>query len=146
MFCTAENDSSLILMTPDITFHSSFTEGIGLTREALYFFEGGSTRELVGYLLNGQAWGTILLDVPENERRVPFSVFPNPASDGFTVSTGTNSPSSLYLHDMTGRLLLHRSILGSEIHVEVEDLLPGTYLLTIEDKAGRSTQPVVIAP
>jgi hypothetical protein len=64
-----------------------------------------------------------------------FSVYPNPASDYLTLTTGETEVKnrSFLLYDLSGKLLQHRKITTSEMKINMTNLRAGTYLLKIID-------------
>ena len=61
------------------------------------------------------------------------SVYPNPASDYLTLKADDVDLSTLYfkLFDMNGRLLQSKKITSNETIIDMINLRPATYLLTV---------------
>jgi hypothetical protein len=64
-----------------------------------------------------------------------FSVYPNPANNYLTLTTGEAGIKnhSLLLYDLSGKLLQHRKITTSDMKINMTNLRAGTYLLKIID-------------
>jgi len=135
VLCTSIEDSMLFFPDQNIRHQFSFTEQIGLTYSDFYYFEGGATRNLEGYRLDGEEWGTVwsnsmilgsLETYTEQARLVP-----NPADDHLgmlNVSPGT----TFSIIDVQGRLLRQHQITEANEHIDVRALPPGVYLLRME--------------
>ncbi|WP_431107429.1 T9SS type A sorting domain-containing protein [Winogradskyella poriferorum] len=86
---------------------------------------------LVKYVLNFQTLSDSELEMPYNT----ISVFPNPARDVITITSHHSSVESLYLFDLTGKLII--KTYGQE-KLNISALNKGVYLLTINESSGKS--------
>ncbi len=70
-------------------------------------------------------------DIDMVDPSLRFSVYPTPFEDYIDVYTPEHSASSrLILSDIYGRVLITRSILQDETRIDLQDLAPGSYVLT----------------
>lgn len=69
----------------------------------------------------------------ENEK---ISVFPNPVSNNLTIQVPTDSDElvNIKMINLTGQLILQEDVYGSKIHLNLEELREGIYLLDIRSK------------
>lgn len=78
-----------------------------------------------------------------------WTVFPNPADRSITINISEqviDSPLKYQLIDFTGRQLLEGSMPGEGYHhINVSKLLPGIYLLILENQVNRMIKKIVIA-
>lgn len=71
------------------------------------------------------------MGVLENEM-INLTVFPNPASAGFTITLNENLTNASYrLHDISGKLVREGEINTTETNIQTEGLITGNYALTV---------------
>ena len=75
----------------------------------------------------------IINGVNENDQAA-FKLFPNPATNNITISRQTTVPSQFKLYDITGKLVLSKSISSAESRINVSQLKAGFYFYAITDK------------
>ena len=63
----------------------------------------------------------------------PLSIYPNPATYGFTVTAGDKA-SMLTVSDMSGRKVLAQQVAGVD-HVDVSNLTPGVYVVRVNGRS-----------
>lgn len=64
------------------------------------------------------------------------SFFPNPASDGFTISSDQSEMNAKYeVYDLQGRLMIEGLVLLGETSVSTETLAEGCYLLKVKESS-----------
>lgn len=86
---------------------------------------------LVKYVLNFQTLSDSELEIPYNT----ISVFPNPARDVITITSHHSSVESLYLFDLTGKLVIKTY---EQEKLNISALNKGVYLLIINESSGKS--------
>jgi hypothetical protein len=101
----------------------------------------------------GRVWAAVgLSEPPSGIHHSPFaiSVFPNPCRTHATVRISGSSfilhPSSLSVHDVTGRLVLQSPIANrqSSIALDLRSLPTGIYMLTLSTPTGNLTHKLVV--
>lgn len=79
-----------------------------------------------------------------------FSVFPNPASDGYltVVFTGETTESDLFVRifDTKGQVVQTDLLYGESGRIDVHGLTPGIYLLEMSSQGKQFWEKVVLAP
>lgn len=85
----------------------------------------------------------LLPPTPDNihEATATWNVMPNPAKDVVTL-TGVNPAASLALLDMTGRTV--REFAQGTTVLTVGDLIPGTYMLTVNDGRNLELKKIMV--
>lgn len=64
-------------------------------------------------------------------------LFPNPATDIINIKAGNVSNGVVSIKDITGRLLITKTIAGSAVQVNVQQLSAGVYYVTLNDDNGK---------
>ena len=85
-------------------------------------FKAQAARSLTAYFTSSIISGT---DIIENKG---ISVYPNPADDVIFI-LGTDDNASVYIYDLTGKLIITRKPVDRQIMIH--DLLPGVYIIKI---------------
>ncbi|HRO43809.1 MAG TPA: T9SS type A sorting domain-containing protein [Flavipsychrobacter sp.] len=116
-----------------ITYNNNYTPRIrlGLKRQngQLSMVGTGPVHNLRVIGFNGYA-----LSVDDPQKKVPFSVFPNPASDKLHLS---NEASGMYeVYNLSGIKVLEGKVKEGE-EVNVQNLSPGMYLLRMGERITR---------
>jgi hypothetical protein len=81
-----------------------------------------------------------LLDIPEKENKISFSVYPNPTDGIINLSLGQGMDENLILDilDMQGAVLMKGiHLTNNSMQVDLSMLSPGIYLIRL---TGRNTQ------
>ena len=87
--------------------------------------------------------GTEGIVVPE---KVPFSIVPNPAQGSVQVVLPKSATGGqLSLCDLTGRELMVRTVVRTEMELDISTLPTGTYLVKLTTPQGVSTKRLVVA-
>ena len=74
-----------------------------------------------------------------------WTVFPNPARNGITLSTGSDpGPSAARIRNASGAIVRELNIDSRSTAVDVSDLPAGTYHIEIDAPRGRRTLPLVV--
>jgi len=74
-----------------------------------------------------------------------ISVYPNPATDQVTVTTGQAIIKEVTIVDMAGRVLIHQKADAPNASLNATGLSSGTYLLLVETDKGKGIQRLVIS-
>ncbi|MDX2361228.1 MAG: T9SS type A sorting domain-containing protein [Crocinitomicaceae bacterium] len=65
-----------------------------------------------------------------------FSVYPNPSSNLFIVSSNSNHDFSFELYDTNGTLIISENSNGTEAQIDLSNYKDGLYILSVTDKEG----------
>lgn len=95
---------------------------------------------------DGVICDTTTLDI-ESLQGLEFLISPNPASNAINIqfSTFNNSPLTVKLFELTGKLVMETSIETNPQTLNVQDMENGIYLLSISSKEGHLSKRIVIA-
>jgi hypothetical protein len=146
LYCQSVEEDTVSIHNTYTTYGTSFTEGIGMTKENLFYFEGGQDRTLEGWLINGVQTGWItstsaLLAVDEFVMNNGLQLSPNPAWDRIELSSA-KPLGRIWITDMQGRQITSTASNASATFVDVRSLPPGPYVLRAD---GFAPQRLVIA-
>lgn len=80
-----------------------------------------------------QPYEVILIDGLEEMASIHHRVFPNPYSDRLTLTINSldDLPLNCTIHNMHGMRLRELKVVSRESSIPAEDLVPGTYLLSL---------------
>ena len=136
LLCPSIDETTVLLpSTVAFNYFFTYTEGIGLTYQDQYYFEGGSTRELTGTMFAGVQVGMVTPDdllLGVNDEDVTHQhLFPNPASGSFTLP-GTLGGERITINDMEGRMVRAVRITTANELIDVHDLKVGLYVLRMD--------------
>jgi hypothetical protein len=73
-----------------------------------------------------------------------LSIYPNPASTYFTISTSTNTEKTVELRNVNGQLVSTSTSTDLEITINTESMAAGVYMLNINTADYSVTRKVVI--
>ena len=108
--------------------------------------DGGSVSYSVGQMVfsaNAGANGSVtqgvqqpyeisVLSVSENAENINLSVYPNPSTDYLCLTTSDEiSDLSYQLFDMSGRLLKSGKVVANQTSIDMQDLVPATYFVKV---------------
>ncbi|MFN8206154.1 MAG: alpha-amylase family glycosyl hydrolase [Bacteroidales bacterium] len=97
-----------------------------------------SKRKLHGF-------GSIKLDVASIRQEALLNIYPNPVTNSFRIA-GSFAGSSLDLYDLSGRLLLRKTLVSDGEEIFVDELRSGLYLVRITGVNGmQQTSRIVIS-
>lgn len=122
--------------------------GVGLTTEALssVHFTSATNGYVVG---NGKTlikYGELSSTGNEIIETLKFDVFPNPATDKVEIKSSEFSTQNcqIELHDLNGKTLIKREIIGHEkVEMDVSKLANGVYFCTIRTDKKSSTKKLI---
>lgn len=131
------NKVGMVSETGTISYSGNLAGGFYTT-----FGEDQNGELYVGSSTNGTVYklvDTDQLGVVENQIN-SFKIYPNPANDAVFVSSETLAfPATATIFDMTGKLLLKKSIENSQTAIPVSGLDSGIYLLQVVDGSGQQS-------
>ncbi|XOV65977.1 MAG: T9SS type A sorting domain-containing protein [Fluviicola sp.] len=79
------------------------------------------------------------------ETAVAFAIYPNPATDNFTVKLDESSDASISVIDIQGKVVAAQTASGqSETVVDASTLAPGIYTVLVSTENGVATKKVVV--
>ncbi|MBS1615831.1 MAG: T9SS type A sorting domain-containing protein [Bacteroidetes bacterium] len=64
---------------------------------------------------------------------------PNPATDYIHLSRSEAAPATLSCYDLAGRLLFQQQVSGTEMAIRVQQLLPGSYTMQLDEQGTKTT-------
>ena len=91
---------------------------------------------------NWTASNVVITSVEIPSAGTEFKVYPNPFRDILTVSSGSEI-SSICIYDMQGRILDYFVVGSSSCQVDLSNLTPGTYIISIFTAEGSSTRKII---
>lgn len=71
-------------------------------------------------------------------------VFPNPAVSNVKVRLKDNAPSRIYLYSADGRLMQSIKATSREVEIDVQNLVPGIYILQVEQLGHFNTKTIQV--
>ncbi|MBQ3581177.1 MAG: T9SS type A sorting domain-containing protein [Bacteroidales bacterium] len=92
---------------------------------------------------SGHNPGTEGIEEAASSQQSAVSVYPNPTSGVANISSQA-AIKELTVTDMAGRVLLHRSSLGTSTTLDTSPLRPGLYLLKVTTASGTSTSKLEV--
>lgn len=107
---------------------------------SVYSQGGGSVNNSFGYRL-----GDFTTSLRPAAHTTHASAYPNPTTDKLTISTSGTGHATITVHTLDGReVLRERTTTGAQKHVlSMHHLLPGSYLLRVEEGGSTRTERVV---
>ena len=79
----------------------------------------------------------------QNAELLSVEVYPNPAKDQLSIE-GLPLGSIVELFTMQGQKLIHQAVLGSRYTIDLKPLMPGVYVLTLQNPEGGKLQTKII--
>ncbi|MEM7369225.1 MAG: T9SS type A sorting domain-containing protein [Bacteroidota bacterium] len=141
-----------VLSTQEITRYTWYAEGeayILLHMDSIAQINPGFTNVVFSsFYRSGEV--TTSMDEKHQAEKWQLAVYPNPASDAMTISTGLpiSGPIVLSLHNMVGQEILQEKLthLQSPQHLSLLGLQPGSYLLRLHTEEGIAAKRIMITP
>jgi hypothetical protein len=111
-----------------------------LTPNTTYYYSvGGYSPTLDGNRILG-SFTTSALGLEDNEQKAKFNLYPNPATDNFTIEI-EYEVKSVEIYSLQG----HKVMSSTAKNINISNLSKGIYLFQIEDKNNiRSTQKLIV--
>lgn len=103
-------------------------------------FWGGNPKPWISLLVSCNDCETV--DVPELDKKT-LTVYPNPATNHFTVNTGNDEKASIQLFNIVGQQVYSETFTGSTT-VSVANLHSGVYMLKVNQNGKVNTTKVVV--
>lgn len=100
----------------------------------------GNPKPSIGLLVSCNDCETV--NVPEMEKK-PLTVYPNPATNQFTVNTGNDEKASIQLFNIVGQQVYSETFTGSTT-VNVANLHSGVYMLKVNQNGKVNTTKVIV--
>jgi hypothetical protein len=72
-----------------------------------------------------------------------LSIYPNPAQNSVTVSTGISTPSVMTLYSSSGQYLMEKEFTGKTL-IDVSGLTAGMYFVTCVTETGTSSEKLIV--
>ncbi len=64
-------------------------------------------------------------------------IFPNPVKDFLTIKIRDEGTYEIHMFDLTGKLILHQTLEGDSIEIDMRKLRPAFYLISITDRKNK---------
>lgn len=90
-----------------------------------------------------QGTSVVITGIGDLQEPLQLNIYPNPTTHTFTLEPATNTPSTLRIYTLTGRLLRTQRTQG-RTEIDVSDLPEGIYLLELETPEGVARQKLVL--
>jgi hypothetical protein len=68
---------------------------------------------------------------------ITFNLYPNPTSDDVQIIFGYPAKRTVSLMDVTGRILLVKSVSAKQTEFNMQDLASGIYVMNVRDESGK---------
>jgi hypothetical protein len=94
--------------------------------------------------LNTLVEGAEPVNVTSASQENSIQIFPNPATESFTLNHKTSNSSQVFMYDTTGRLVYSKNYAGGMLLIEKGNLNPGTYHLQIIPDNSPPSNSIVI--
>ena len=128
------------------TVQNSGISGTYDNLNAVFFINAnlGYTVGLKGRILKTTNGGSV--GINENTSAIIFRIYPNPASDYFTIihNDKNNSTSTVNIYNAIGKLVKAESMNQNQQTINSKDLSNGIYIVEIKTKEKTSTQKLLI--
>ncbi len=136
-FNDATNDGYVLFKIKTL---STLTEGDTFNNDAEIYFDFNAPIVTNDFVTTVQSTASVSIINDDS-----ISISPNPTS-GIIQLNAKNAIKSLTAHDLNGRLLNRTSFVSGALSetVNLENLNPGIYLMTVETSKGQTTERVVV--
>ncbi len=90
--------------------------------------------------------GSIVVDIDENNDRLPFSMGPNPANDVLFFNFFDNAPETydLSIFNLSGAEVLNQTINASVNQVNIAELTAGSYIVRVTNGENTYNKKLII--
>ncbi len=123
--------------------YSIQTEIAGVESKKYTFKLDKNYDSYVNFYSSRQGYIDVVLSRLEQRTQTGISIYPNPFNNYFTVSSETENDISLYLYDLTGRLILYKNI-ENKTNINTCSLSKGSYLAVLKKGYNILMQKIVI--
>lgn len=144
------NDSCFNYGFDPKTYRTNYALALGETYDYISDCESGNCyeyeRRLIYYKKNGQSVGDPQYLGFDQLAFSNFQIYPNPAKDYFSIiwDSHLTEVNSIYLRELSGRLIKQIQVQEAPFRCEVQELKPGSYILQIVHDSGSETRPILI--
>jgi len=121
-----------------------------------YLWQDASSNSTYTVLYPGNYWVTVTDDngcistdsvfvevevcnasISENKTNDDYIIFPNPAAESFSIWSETNQLVSIFINDVTGKMIYNRNVNGSQNYIiDCSDFANGLYIVNCIDGNG----------
>jgi len=63
-----------------------------------------------------------------------FNIYPNPAKNRITITSGFNTPALMQVFDHAGKIIYKQGLLQNQLSIDLPSFSPGIYIVRINDK------------
>ena len=110
---------------------SYYAYQIGLVMEnRLVPLEDVHTNSITGYVADTT---TVIRNIKGSGHS--FGIYPNPASNGFYIHTGSTASSPVSIYDLNGRMMLTKQVSDKEF-ISISNFKKGIYIVKIQTESG----------
>jgi len=138
-----QNTGSFLLVAFDTAFNQKMIVFNTLNNTFVTGFVPSNVSEIVcdNYSFAKSAYtGTSI----NEQDKLDFSIFPNPATNKFTMNIGQlTSNCTLKIHTLTGQECLSMQIQQPETEIPIQSLAKGVYMVTIQHEKGTKTKKLI---
>lgn len=119
----------------------------GTVQRGVSAFLNGSTGWASGFSTNATTGGVFKLSAPlantAFETSTKFKVFPNPADNNITINASGVEAYKLAVTDISGKVVLEKSLSGIENTIDISTLSSGAYFFTLNSDSGKETVKII---
>lgn len=84
------------------------------------------------------------VDGVEDQEPMQLKIYPNPATEDFTIVTTSSKSYQYKMMDLTGRVVAADANVVGPSHIDVRQMAPGVYMLAIEQNGSTLTRKIVV--
>lgn len=84
--------------------------------------------------------------VLENDHGFALELYPNPNRGKFQIIMNNHRGVNVLVTDIAGRIILQKKISESEVSIDLKDIPPGIYLVSISVKNEKFTRKLIVSP
>jgi hypothetical protein len=139
-----QNSGSLLLVGFDTNFVEKMIIFNTYTNTYETGFVPGNVSEIVcdNYAFAKSAYGITAIN---GQEKPVVSIFPNPATDKFTVHVGGSVDNAVVqIRDMNGRVCLSAQVHNSETQISTSSLAKGLYFVTLQGQKYQLAQKLIV--
>ncbi len=101
---------------------------------------GGDNRVILvdTAMIVNKLWGDITASIFDNKVEFTYVVYPNPVFDQITLD-GVEDVNKVEIYDISGRMVRSIQVDARKVNMNLSDLRPGVYILSVFNKTGVQT-------
>ena len=119
----------------------------GTTQRGVNAFYSGSVGWAAGFSSTPTSGGVFKLSAPlattDFAAASKFKIFPNPAYNNVTISASGVDAYKLAVTDISGKVVLEKSLSGIENTLDISSLSSGAYFFTLNSDSGKETVKII---